>query len=110
MGVSTTAQGIDGLTRLPVWDDIKIVFDATSAGAHAKHSEIVTEAGKVMVDLTPAAIGPYVIPAVNGDDNLDQINVNMVTCGGQPGCRCPLRRNRCVHLLKKRRPWNTREY
>ncbi|MEO0412532.1 MAG: acetaldehyde dehydrogenase (acetylating) [Pseudomonadota bacterium] len=83
MGVAITAEGIDGLTRLSEWDDIKIVFDATSAGAHAKHNEIVTKAGKVMVDLTPAAIGPYVIPVVNGEDNLGEDNVNMVTCGGQ---------------------------
>lgn len=83
MGVAITAEGIDGLTRLPEWHDIQIVFDATSAGAHKKHNEIVTKAGKVMVDLTPAAIGPYVIPVVNGEDNLDEDNVNMVTCGGQ---------------------------
>lgn len=83
LGVATTHEGVDGLTRLPVWPDIEIVFDATSAGAHKKHSEICIAAGKVMVDLTPAAIGPYVIPVVNGDDHLDAPDVNMVTCGGQ---------------------------
>jgi acetaldehyde dehydrogenase len=83
LGVATTAGGIDGLVQLPVWADIGIVFDATSAGAHRRHSAVVTGAGKVMVDLTPAAIGPYVIPVVNGDDHLDAPNVNMVTCGGQ---------------------------
>lgn len=83
MGVATTSGGIDGLVGLPVWDEIGIVFDATSAGAHARHSEVVTGAGKVMVDLTPAAVGPYVIPVVNGDQHLDAANVNMVTCGGQ---------------------------
>lgn len=83
MGVATTAEGIDGLIGLPEWPDIKIVFDATSAGAHAHHNQVVTAAGKVIVDLTPAAIGPYVIPVVNGADNLDCDNVNMVTCGGQ---------------------------
>lgn len=83
MGVATTSEGIEGLTKLPVWSEIGIVFDATSAAAHAKHSELVTRAGKVMVDLTPAAIGPYVIPVVNGDAHLDSQNVNMVTCGGQ---------------------------
>jgi acetaldehyde dehydrogenase len=83
LGVATTAQGIDGLASLPVWSEIGIVFDATSAGAHHHHNKVVTEAGKVMIDLTPAAIGPYVIPVVNGDRHLEQGNVNMVTCGGQ---------------------------
>ena len=83
LGIATTAEGIDGLIKLPVWPEIGVVFDATSAGAHKRHSEIVTSAGKVMIDLTPAAIGPYVIPVVNGDAHLDAPNVNMVTCGGQ---------------------------
>jgi acetaldehyde dehydrogenase len=83
MGVAVTHEGVDGLTRLPVWPQIGIVFDATSAAAHKKHSDIANHAGKVMIDLTPAAIGPYVIPVVNGDAHLDAMNVNMVTCGGQ---------------------------
>jgi len=83
LGVATTHEGIDGLTKMAVWPEIGIVFDATSAGAHRKNSEICNQAGQVMIDLTPAAIGPYVIPPVNGDDHLDQMNVNMVTCGGQ---------------------------
>ena len=83
LGVATTAEGIDGLQKLAVWPEIGVVFDATSAGAHKKHSAVVTGAGKVMIDLTPAAIGPYVIPVVNGDDHLGANNVNMVTCGGQ---------------------------
>ena len=83
LGVATTADGIDGLVALPVWPDIGIVFDATSAAAHERHNAVVTAAGKVMIDLTPAAIGPYVIPVVNGDRHLDSANVNMVTCGGQ---------------------------
>lgn len=83
LGVATTAEGIDGLVKLPVWDEIGVVFDATSAGAHKRHNEVVTGAGKVMIDLTPAAIGPYVIPVVNGDAHLEAPNVNMVTCGGQ---------------------------
>ena len=83
LGVATTAEGIDGLVELSVWPEIGIVFDATSAGAHRRHNAIVTGAGKVMVDLTPAAVGPYVVPVVNGDAHLDQPNVNMVTCGGQ---------------------------
>jgi acetaldehyde dehydrogenase len=83
MGVATTAEGLDGLMRLPVWPEIGVVFDATSAGAHRRHSEACAAAGKVMIDLTPAAIGPYVIPVVNGDEHLGAANVNMVTCGGQ---------------------------
>jgi acetaldehyde dehydrogenase len=83
LGVAVTHEGIDGLARLPVWPEIGIVFDATSAAAHQKHNEVCSAAGKIMIDLTPAAIGPYVIPVVNGDDHLDQMNVNMVTCGGQ---------------------------
>ena len=83
LGVATTHEGIEGLQKLDVWPEIGVVFDATSAGAHKTHSDVVTGAGKVMIDLTPAAIGPYVIPVVNGDDHLDAPNVNMVTCGGQ---------------------------
>jgi acetaldehyde dehydrogenase len=83
LGVPITAKGIDGLVALTGFDDIKIVFDATSAGAHAKHDRILREHGKVIIDLTPAAIGPFTIPAVNGAANLDEPNVNMVTCGGQ---------------------------
>ena len=83
LGVATTHEGIDGLVRMAVWPEIGIVFDATSAGAHKHHSAVSIAAGKKVVDLTPAAIGPYVIPVVNGDAHLDADNVNMVTCGGQ---------------------------
>ncbi len=83
MGVATTHEGIDGLIAMSEFKDIGIVFDATSAGAHKRNNELVQAAGKRMVDLTPAAIGPYVIPPVNGDSCLDSKNVNMVTCGGQ---------------------------
>jgi acetaldehyde dehydrogenase len=83
LGVATTAEGISGLIKLPVWPEISIVFDATSAAAHEENSKVCAAAGKVIIDLTPAAIGPYVIPVVNGDDHLDAGNVNMVTCGGQ---------------------------
>jgi len=83
MGVPATAEGLDGLLKMPLWKDIDIVFDATSAAAHKKHSDVCASANKVMIDLTPAAIGPYVIPEVNGDAHLDAPNVNMVTCGGQ---------------------------
>jgi len=83
LGVATTSEGVEGLQRLEVWPEIGIVFDATSAGAHAKHNAVCQAAKKVMIDLTPAAIGPYVVPCVNGDAHLDAQNVNMVTCGGQ---------------------------
>lgn len=83
LDVATTSSGLPGLLEMAVWPEIDILFDATSAAAHKAHSEIAQRAGKVMIDLTPAAIGPYVVPVVNGDDNLDAPNVNMVTCGGQ---------------------------
>ncbi|HKY79934.1 MAG TPA: acetaldehyde dehydrogenase (acetylating) [Sphingobium sp.] len=83
MGVATTAEGLEGLVAMPEFKDIEIVFDATSAGAHKHHDEVLRSHGKVVVDLTPAAIGPYTIPPVNGDAHLDESNVNMVTCGGQ---------------------------
>lgn len=83
LGVPVTDQGVEGLLAMPDFDDIMIVFDATSAGAHKHNSEILLAHGKRVVDLTPAAIGPYVIPSVNGEANLEARNVNMVTCGGQ---------------------------
>lgn len=83
LGVATTAEGVDGLLKMPEFAEVEIVFDATSAAAHKRNSELVLAAGKRMVDLTPAAIGPYTIPPVNGEANLDAANVNMVTCGGQ---------------------------
>ena len=85
LGVSTTHEGVDGLTRLPVFQDIDFVFDATSAGAHV-HNDAILRAIKPsirIIDLTPAAIGPYCVPVVNGNAYLDALNVNMVTCGGQ---------------------------
>lgn len=83
MGLEITSKGIDGLTEMAMYDDIEIVFDATSAGAHKRHDEILRADGKQLIDLTPAAIGPYVIPSVNLDEHIDALNVNMVTCGGQ---------------------------
>jgi acetaldehyde dehydrogenase len=68
---------------MPGFADIEIVFDATSAGAHKKHDAVLRAHGKRVIDLTPAAIGPYSVPPVNGDAHLDAPNVNMVTCGGQ---------------------------
>ncbi|MDH4550135.1 acetaldehyde dehydrogenase (acetylating) [Pseudomonas sp. BN607] len=83
LGVATTAGGIDGLLAMPNFKDIRIVFDATSAGAHAHHNEVLQQHGVKVIDLTPAAIGPYTIPAINLDAELDAPNINMVTCGGQ---------------------------
>jgi acetaldehyde dehydrogenase len=107
--VATTHEGVEGLVKLDEFADVDIVFDATSAGAHRHHEEVLRPLGRTLVDLTPAALGPYVVPPVNGDAHLDAPNVNMVTCGGQatipivaavsarsPG---PLRRDRRVHRL-----------
>ncbi|WP_329544559.1 acetaldehyde dehydrogenase (acetylating) [Streptomyces sp. NBC_01356] len=81
--VATTHDGVDGLVGLDEFEDVSIVFDATSAGAHRRHDEVLRALGRTVVDLTPAALGPYIIPPVNGDAHLDAPNVNMVTCGGQ---------------------------
>lgn len=85
MGVATTAEGVEGLVKLAEFAEVDVVFDATSAGAHVKNDAFLRERkpGIRMIDLTPAAIGPYCIPVVNGDAHLDATNVNMVTCGGQ---------------------------
>ncbi|GAC1421148.1 MAG: acetaldehyde dehydrogenase [Burkholderiaceae bacterium] len=83
--VATTHEGVEGLTRLPNFGEIDIVFDATSAGAHVKNDAFLRKLKPDlrMVDLTPAAIGPYCVPVVNIDAHLAKPNVNMVTCGGQ---------------------------
>ncbi|API92023.1 acetaldehyde dehydrogenase (acetylating) [Virgibacillus pantothenticus] len=81
LGLHVFDNGIDGLIEHP--DYVDIIFDATSAHAHRYNAKIARQLGKKMVDLTPAAIGPFVIPAVNLNDNLDQENVNLITCGGQ---------------------------
>lgn len=83
LGIATTHDGVDGLLRMPEFADVDLVFDATSAGAHARNDALVRNEGRLMVDLTPAAIGPYVVPVVNLDEHLGATNVNMVTCGGQ---------------------------
>jgi len=83
MGVPTTHLGVDGLIDMPDFNEIDIVFDATSAGAHKYNYSKLQPYGKRMIDLTPAAIGPFVIPPVNGHQHLEQDNINMVTCGGQ---------------------------
>src|SRR5690554_283915 len=84
LSVKTTAKGIDGLIAMPEFQDIKIIFDATSAKAHHyNYEKIKAFPDKKLVDLTPAAIGPFLVPAVNFSGMENQNNVNMVTCGGQ---------------------------
>ena len=83
LGVVTTSEGVDGLIALPGFDEITIVFDATSAKAHVANAAKLAPYGKRLIDLTPAAIGPYVVPPVNLEQHLAAANVNMVTCGGQ---------------------------
>lgn len=83
MGISTVDSGVQGLIEHPEFDDISIIFDSTSAKAHIANEEALRPFGKRLIDLTPAAVGPYVIPAVNLEEHLHAPNVNMVTCGGQ---------------------------
>ena len=86
MGLKTTAEGVDGLLPHVLADEIQIAFDATSAYVHAENSRKLNELGVQMIDLTPAAIGPFCVPPVNLQELLDAgelPNVNMVTCGGQ---------------------------
>ncbi len=83
LGVATTHEGLEGLAAMDEWAGIGIVFDATSAKAHARNAEICAAHGKTIIDLTPAAIGPYVVPVVNMDEHLGVPNINMVSCGGQ---------------------------
>ncbi len=85
LGLKTTAEGVDGLLPHMTQDRIQIVFDATSAYVHQENSDKVTARGALMIDLTPAAIGPYCVPPVNLQAHLErrETNVNMVTCGGQ---------------------------
>ena len=82
-GIATTHEGIEGLKALDCYKDIRIAFDATSAYAHKVHDAALQADGIRVVDLTPAAIGPFTVPPVNMDAHLDAPNVNMVTCGGQ---------------------------
>lgn len=79
-GVKTSANGIADLLKE---DDIKIVFDASGAKPHLRHAPMLKEAGKIAIDLTPAAVGPYVVPYINLDEYLDVPNVNLITCGAQ---------------------------
>ena len=83
LGVPTTAEGIEGLLALPDFKKIRIAFDATSAGAHKVHDARLRDHGVRVIDLTPAALGPFVIPVVNFAEHAEAPNLNMVTCGGQ---------------------------
>ena len=85
LGVATTHAGVEGLLQMPQFAEIQIVFDATSAAAHVRNDALLRQArpGIRLIDLTPAAIGPYCVPVVNLEHNLDQLNVNLITCGGQ---------------------------
>jgi acetaldehyde dehydrogenase len=80
LGIPTSTEGITAVLADP---EIKLVFDATSAKAHVRHAKLLREAGKIAIDLTPAARGPYVVPPVNFGAHLDKDNVNLITCGGQ---------------------------
>ncbi|MFJ8064721.1 acetaldehyde dehydrogenase (acetylating) [Psychrobacillus sp. NPDC096426] len=78
--IAITAEGIDGILKEK---NIRIVFDATSAKAHIAHAPLLKEANIIAIDLTPAAIGPYVVPAINLEEHLEKVNVNMISCSGQ---------------------------
>ena len=83
MNIATSSTGLQGFMEMPEYSDTQIFFDATSAGAHQMHHDLISKDGKQMIDLTPAAIGPYCVPVVNLSEHLQAQNVNMVTCGGQ---------------------------
>jgi acetaldehyde dehydrogenase len=83
LDVAVTAAGVDGLLAMSVFDDIDVIFDATSAAAHHTNYGKLAPTGRLVIDLTPAAIGPFVVPAVNMVTVAEQQNLNMVTCGGQ---------------------------
>jgi acetaldehyde dehydrogenase len=83
LGIATTPDGVEGLLALPGFDEIGVVFDATSAPAHVANAKVLAPHDVRVVDLTPAALGPFLIPAVNINTHRDAREVNMVTCGGQ---------------------------
>ena len=85
LGLKTTAEGVDGLVPHMRADGIQIVFDATSAYVHAENSRKLNALGVMMVDLTPAAIGPLCVPPVNLRQHTAKLemNVNMISCAGQ---------------------------
>jgi acetaldehyde dehydrogenase len=83
MGIPVTDQGMNGLLAMKNFNEIRVVFDATSAKAHLQNAKALHGYGKTIIDLTPAAIGPYVVPTVNLDEHRNALNLNMVSCGGQ---------------------------
>jgi len=83
LNIPISSSGLEGFMEMKEYQDTQIFFDATSAGAHQNHHEAIAKNGKQMIDLTPAAIGPYCVPVVNLSEHLTEQNVNMVTCGGQ---------------------------
>ena len=83
LGIPTTVSGVEGLIAMPEFGDITIVFDATTAAAHPSNAAKLAPYEKQLIGLTPAAMGPYIVPAVNLDQHLDAPYVSMVTCGGQ---------------------------
>lgn len=95
LGYETITTGIDGFLERP--ELAEIVFDATSAKAHVRHAKLLREAGKQVLDLTPAARGPFVVPPVNLNEHLDADNINLITCGGQ--ATIPI-----VHAINKVQP------
>lgn len=95
-GYKTVENGIDGFLENPHLADL--VFDATSAYAHKRHHDELTKLGKKIIDLTPAAIGPFVVPPVNLHQEINVPDVNMVTCGGQATIPIVYAINRVVPL------------
>ncbi len=91
-GLVTTHEGIEGLLKLG--DQFDIAFEATTASAHIKNAPLLKMANKIAIDLTPAAVGPYVVPLVNLNEHLGEANVNMVSCGGQATVPC-------VHAMRE---------
>ena len=109
LGIKTTAEGVDGLLPHVLADGVQIAFDATSAYVHAENARKLNALGVMMIDLTPAAIGPYCVPPVNLKGHLGkrEMNVNMVTCGGQATFRWSLRSRACSRrqTQKSSRPY-----
>lgn len=83
LGVPVCDSGLEDFLATPQAEDIVLAFDATSAGAHVHHNRLLSARGIRVIDLTPAAIGPFVVPVINVDAHIDAPNINMVTCGGQ---------------------------